>query len=149
MAHPLNSKLTRTLPLQIAERIGAGIVEERYAAGERLKEVERRRIKDYVQYRKHAHYVEGGNIWEIPCQVAMPSATQNEVSGHDAQLLVRAVKCIEQMIVVHAGQGIEGVEPVCDQRRNRGFGGGHFGDSGFWLLRAFGFEHCSCLDRTR
>ena len=54
-----------------------------------LKEVERRRIKDYVQYRKHAHYVEGGNIWEIPCQVAMPSATQNEITGKDAALLVK------------------------------------------------------------
>jgi glutamate dehydrogenase (NADP+) len=53
-----------------------------------LKEIERRRIKDYVLQRKHAHYVEGGNIWEIPCQVAMPSATQNEITGKDAQLLV-------------------------------------------------------------
>jgi glutamate dehydrogenase (NADP+) len=54
-----------------------------------LKEVERRRIKDYVQYRKQAHYVEGGNIWEIPCQVAMPSATQNEITGKDAAVLVK------------------------------------------------------------
>jgi glutamate dehydrogenase (NADP+) len=54
-----------------------------------LKEVERRRIKDYVEYRKHAKYHAGGNIWEIPCQVAMPSATQNEVSGADAAMLVK------------------------------------------------------------
>ena len=54
-----------------------------------LKEVERRRIRDYVEYRKHAHYVDGGNIWEIPCQVAMPSATQNEINGKDARLLVK------------------------------------------------------------
>ena len=54
-----------------------------------LKEVERRRIRDYVEYRKHAKYKEGGNIWEIPCQVAMPSATQNEIGGQDAQLLVK------------------------------------------------------------
>ncbi|HYD40981.1 MAG TPA: NADP-specific glutamate dehydrogenase [Anaeromyxobacter sp.] len=54
-----------------------------------LKEVERRRIKDYVEYRKHAKYHAGGNIWEVPCQVAMPSATQNEVSGADAALLVK------------------------------------------------------------
>ncbi len=54
-----------------------------------LKEVERRRIKDYVEYRKHAKYVEGGNIWEIPCQVAMPSATQNEINGKDAATLVK------------------------------------------------------------
>jgi len=54
-----------------------------------LKERERRRIKDYVEARKHAKYVEGGNIWEIPCQVAMPSATQNEINGKDAALLVK------------------------------------------------------------
>ncbi len=54
-----------------------------------LKEVERRRIKDYTEYRKHARYIPGGNIWEIPCQVAMPSATQNEINGKDAALLVK------------------------------------------------------------
>jgi len=55
----------------------------------RLKEVERRRIADYVEARRHAHYVKGGNIWEVPCQVAMPSATQNEINGKDAALLVK------------------------------------------------------------
>ncbi len=56
---------------------------------QQLKEVERRRIKDYLQYRKHAQYVAKGNIWEIPCQVAMPSATQNEINGADAEMLVK------------------------------------------------------------
>jgi glutamate dehydrogenase (NADP+) len=54
----------------------------------RLKEVERRRIKDYTQYRKGAVYRERGKIWEIPCQVAMPSATQNELDEKDARALV-------------------------------------------------------------
>jgi len=54
-----------------------------------LKEVERRRIADYAGYRKHARYIAGGNIWDTPCQVAMPSATQNEINGHDAATLVR------------------------------------------------------------
>jgi glutamate dehydrogenase (NADP+) len=54
-----------------------------------LKERERRRIKDYLQYRKQARYLEGGNIWEIPCEVAMPSATQNEINGKDAATLVK------------------------------------------------------------
>ena len=56
---------------------------------QQLKEIERRRIKDYLGYHKHAKYVAGGNIWEIPCQVAMPSATQNEINGKDAALLVK------------------------------------------------------------
>ena len=34
---------------------------------------------------KKAHYVAGGNIWDVPCQVAMPSATQNELNGRDAR----------------------------------------------------------------
>lgn len=54
-----------------------------------LKEIERRRIRDYVNYHKDAVYKENGNIWEIPCQVAMPSATQNELNGEDAKLLVK------------------------------------------------------------
>jgi len=54
-----------------------------------LKEVERRRIKDYTNFHKDAKYVAGGNIWQIPCQVAMPSATQNEINGKDAALLVK------------------------------------------------------------
>ncbi|MGE4496748.1 MAG: NADP-specific glutamate dehydrogenase [Deferribacterales bacterium] len=56
---------------------------------QQLKEVERRRIKDYCTYHKDAVYREKGNIWEIPCQVAMPSATQNELNGKDAQILVK------------------------------------------------------------
>jgi glutamate dehydrogenase (NADP+) len=54
-----------------------------------LKERRRARIKEYVETRKHAKYVDGGNVWEIPCQVAMPSATQNEINGKDAALLVK------------------------------------------------------------
>nr|WP_320049959.1 NADP-specific glutamate dehydrogenase [uncultured Desulfuromonas sp.] len=56
---------------------------------QQLKEIERRRIKDYLNYRKDAKYVAKGNIWEVPCQVAMPSATQNEINGKDAAMLVK------------------------------------------------------------
>lgn len=54
-----------------------------------LKEVERRRLKDYTQYRPQAKYTPKGNIWKIPCDVAFPCATQNEISGEDAANLVR------------------------------------------------------------
>lgn len=54
-----------------------------------LKEIERRRIKDYTLYHKDAVYKENGNIWEIPCQIAMPSATQNELNKQDAEMLVK------------------------------------------------------------
>ena len=54
----------------------------------RLKEVERRRIADYAGFHKDAEYLAGGNVWQVPCQVAMPSATQNELNGRDARTLV-------------------------------------------------------------
>ncbi len=54
-----------------------------------LKEKERRRIQDYVAVRGRGQYRPGGNIWEIPCDVALPCATQNEVSGKDAAKLVK------------------------------------------------------------
>jgi glutamate dehydrogenase (NADP+) len=53
-----------------------------------LKEVQRRRIKEYLDHRPKASYVEAGNIWEVPCEVAMPSATENEISAADAKTLV-------------------------------------------------------------
>lgn len=54
-----------------------------------LKEVERRRIADYADHHKDAKYIADGNIWDIPCQVAFPSATQNEINEKDATTLVR------------------------------------------------------------
>ncbi len=54
-----------------------------------IKEVERRRIKEYACQRQRAHYLEDGNIWSVPCDVAMPSATQNELSGKDAATLIK------------------------------------------------------------
>lgn len=52
-----------------------------------VKEVERGRVADYA-HRRGVRHLEGGNIWEIPCDVALPCATQNEVTGRDAKTLV-------------------------------------------------------------
>ena len=57
---------------------------------ELLKQVklhERGRVADYAERRGDAEYREGGNIWEIPCEFALPSATQNELNGRDARIL--------------------------------------------------------------
>lgn len=55
----------------------------------KLKEVERRRIKDYVQYHPEAEYHEGcQGIWGIPCDIALPCATQNELDEQSAKTLV-------------------------------------------------------------
>ena len=54
-----------------------------------IKEVERRRISVYAQEKTSATYLENGNIWTIPCQIALPCATQNELNGKDAEMLVK------------------------------------------------------------
>ena len=53
-----------------------------------IKEVDRGRICDYEERRSSATYTEGGVIWDIPCDVALPCATQNELTGRDAEKLV-------------------------------------------------------------
>ena len=55
-----------------------------------VKEVERLRVSDYAQRRQNAKYVEGGSIWEVPCDVALPCATQNELDAADAKSLVES-----------------------------------------------------------
>lgn len=56
----------------------------------RLKEVERKRISEYVKEHPHAQYFEGcEGIWSIPCDIALPCATQNEISEQSAELLVK------------------------------------------------------------
>ena len=56
----------------------------------KIKEVERKRIKEYVNYHKDAEYHEGcSGIWSIPCDIALPCATQNEVDGESARLLAK------------------------------------------------------------
>lgn len=55
-----------------------------------IKEVERARIKVYADRVVGAKYVEGcKGIWGIPCDVALPCATQNEIDGESAALLVK------------------------------------------------------------
>lgn len=55
----------------------------------RIKEVERHRISVYAELKKGARYIKGGNIWSIPCQVALPCATQNELDGAAAKMLLQ------------------------------------------------------------
>ncbi len=56
----------------------------------RIKEVERGRIKEYLGDRPKAVYKDGcDGIWTIPCEIALPCATQNELSGAAASTLVR------------------------------------------------------------
>ena len=58
-------------------------------AVKQIKEVERKRIKEYNSYRPNAKYTEGcSGIWTIPCDIALPCATQNEINADSAKALV-------------------------------------------------------------
>jgi glutamate dehydrogenase (NADP+) len=55
----------------------------------RIKEVERRRISEYVKARPKAEYHEDSSgIWTIKCDIALPCATQNEINEQSAWALV-------------------------------------------------------------
>jgi glutamate dehydrogenase (NADP+) len=54
-----------------------------------IKEVERGRLRAYAARMRSARYVEAGPIWNVPCDVALPCATQNELNLTDAKALIR------------------------------------------------------------
>jgi glutamate dehydrogenase (NADP+) len=63
-----------------------------------IKEVERKRIREYLSYHGDAVYTEGcSGIWSIPCDIALPCATQNELDGEAAKTLIQnGVKAVAE-----------------------------------------------------
>ena len=60
-----------------------------YKVIKEIKEVKRARIKTYLDYVPTAQYVEGcKNIWNVPCDIALPCATQNELDAEAAKTLI-------------------------------------------------------------
>ena len=60
-----------------------------YKVIKEIKEVKRARIKTYLEYVPTAKYVEGSQgIWTVPCDIALPCATQNELRLDGAEALV-------------------------------------------------------------
>lgn len=53
-----------------------------------VKEVKRARLTEYVKVRPLSEYHEGRGVWSVPCDIALPCATQNELLIDDAKLLV-------------------------------------------------------------
>ena len=71
-----------------------GIDDEKLAFVMELKNNKRGRIKEYADKFK-VEYLEGMRPWHIQCDVAIPSATQNEISLHDAKNLIKnKCKCV-------------------------------------------------------
>lgn len=54
-----------------------------------LKEVERKRISEYTTIHPSAEYYAGGDVWSVPCDIALPCATQNEINADQARALVK------------------------------------------------------------
>jgi len=66
-----------------------GIDAEKLAFVMHLKNVKRGRIKEYCDKYGEAKFVAGKRPWEVKCDIALPSATQNEIDGNDAKALVK------------------------------------------------------------
>ena len=54
-----------------------------------LKNVKRGRIIEYIDEFPNAKFFKGKNPWDVPCQIALPCATQNELGEFDAQNLIK------------------------------------------------------------
>ncbi len=65
-----------------------GIKGEKFDFVMELKNVKRGRIKEYAE-KFGCEYHEGTGVWNVPVQVALPSATQNELNGDDAKTLIK------------------------------------------------------------
>ncbi len=90
-----------TYAIQKAQQLGAKAVTASDSSGyivddegidvallKQVKEVERLRIKEYAARKPSAKFVEGGRVWEVPVDIAIPAATQNELNGEDAAALI-------------------------------------------------------------
>ena len=58
------------------------------AALKEIKEVKRARLTEYKTYRPNSEYHEGKGVWSVKCDIALPCATQNELTLEDAKALV-------------------------------------------------------------
>jgi glutamate dehydrogenase (NADP+) len=66
-----------------------GLDEEKMAYVFQLKNIRRGRISEYVQKYPSAQYFAGQRPWNVPCDIALPCATQNEIEKADAEALVK------------------------------------------------------------
>lgn len=66
-----------------------GINQEKLAFVMELKNEKRGRISEYTKKYTGAKYVEGKRPWEVKCDIALPCATQNELNGEEAKMLLK------------------------------------------------------------
>jgi glutamate dehydrogenase (NADP+) len=109
-----------------------------------VKEVERGRVSDYAARRPNARHLEKGDVWAIPCDVALPCATQNELNGKDAKQLADN-GCIAVAEGANMPTTPEGVEVF----RERGvlFGPGKAANAGGVATSALEMQQNASRDR--
>ncbi len=66
-----------------------GLTEEQWTFVRDLKEKRRGRISETADQFKDVEYHDGKRPWHVPCDIAMPCATQNEISGEDTKALLK------------------------------------------------------------
>jgi glutamate dehydrogenase (NADP+) len=86
-----------------------GIDRERLEWIKELKNRRRGRIEEYVQAFRGARYYAGKRPWPVPCQLAFPCATQNEILAEDARLLL-AQGCIGVAEGANMPTAMEGID---------------------------------------
>ena len=75
----------------------AGIDAEKLAFVMEIKNVKRGRISEYVAKYPSAKFIEGERPWNAKCDVALPCATQNELNGEEAKMLIaNGVQCVAE-----------------------------------------------------
>jgi len=75
----------------------AGINEEKLAWVKDLKNVRRGRISEYAEKFAGSQYLAGQRPWSVPCDLAFPSATQNELDGSNAKdLVANGCRCVSE-----------------------------------------------------
>ena len=74
-----------------------GIDERKLAWVMELKNARRGRMREYVDTHPGAEFLDGQRPWSVPCDVAVPCATENEISGDDAEtLLASGCVCVAE-----------------------------------------------------
>ncbi len=113
-----------------------------------VKEVRRARISEYLRLRgegRNTYFVGAGDgpIWDVPCDVAMPSATQNELTGKDARALVK-----NGVIAVGEGANMPTTPDAVRIFREAGvmFGPGKAANAGGVATSALEMQQNACRD---
>jgi glutamate dehydrogenase (NADP+) len=92
-----------------------GIDDEKLAWLLELKNQRRGRIREYAERYRGASYLDGRRPWHVPCDVAFPCATENELDGDDALALVRnGCNCVVE--AANMPTTPEGVDVFLEQR---------------------------------